>query len=506
MASLENERFPKGLRVLVVDDDNTSLKLMDNLLRKCHFHVLSAYSDTNRVMEGVMSGACDYLVKPVRIQELQNIWQHVLRRKQKAAGGGKSAPIRIGRNASGNRREGPEEGSRDDNNNDDDDDEMDEGGQGNEDPATQKKPRLFWSVELHQKFVDAVHQLGLDKAFPKKILDLMDVEGLTREKVASHLQKYRLYLRKISSGQAAGNRVVSVGTEDSHIGSIGGGYGVYRSLAGAGSFPGFSSLPDQGVGFRGISSSPLLQTPRFPNPLSFSGNQNANLFQGNPTTIQMNNRLPLLSPPTASMMLNTNQLGIGLDPRGKVSWGNPIQPLSCPQNLLPTNNVSGGDITPLNAQIHNDPLDFLYGTDRNALSQDRPSSLNNFNIPQPIQKPNYFMNLCNISNTPSSLILTVAPTHGENLRQNNIIGVPSLSQLEDTSPQSQQQNEAQKSFDDSTLLGDPKLQCGTGHNTTESLDDIVGRFLKQVSPIFTNYMRGHLPSYETTLTLFNLIM
>lgn len=35
------------------------------------------------------------------------------------------------------------------------------------------------------------------EAVPKRILDLMDVEGLTRENVASHLQKYRLYLKRV---------------------------------------------------------------------------------------------------------------------------------------------------------------------------------------------------------------------------------------------------------------------------------------------------------------------
>ena len=32
-------------------------------------------------MKGITHGACDYLLKPVRLEELRNIWQHVVRRK-----------------------------------------------------------------------------------------------------------------------------------------------------------------------------------------------------------------------------------------------------------------------------------------------------------------------------------------------------------------------------------------------------------------------------------------
>lgn len=38
---------------------------------------------------------------------------------------------------------------------------------------------------------------GLKNAVPKSILSLMNVDGMTRENVASHLQKYRLYLRRL---------------------------------------------------------------------------------------------------------------------------------------------------------------------------------------------------------------------------------------------------------------------------------------------------------------------
>ena len=62
---------------------------------------------------------------------------------------------------------------------------------GAETPATGVDP------SLHKRFVDAVAHLGIKNAVPKAIMQLMNVEGLTRENVASHLQKYRLYLKRL---------------------------------------------------------------------------------------------------------------------------------------------------------------------------------------------------------------------------------------------------------------------------------------------------------------------
>ncbi|KAL5073413.1 hypothetical protein RYX36_012399 [Vicia faba] len=59
-----------------------------------------------------------------------------------------------------------------------------------------KKRRVVWSDDLHAKFVEAVNLLGLHDAVPKKIVGLMNVDGITSKHVASHLQKYRLDKKK----------------------------------------------------------------------------------------------------------------------------------------------------------------------------------------------------------------------------------------------------------------------------------------------------------------------
>ncbi|KAK2651239.1 hypothetical protein Ddye_018728 [Dipteronia dyeriana] len=58
--------------------------------------------------------------------------------------------------------------------------------------TTDTRPRLRWTAELHQRFVDAVTHLGgPDKATPKTIMRVMGVKGLTLYHLKSHLQKFR---------------------------------------------------------------------------------------------------------------------------------------------------------------------------------------------------------------------------------------------------------------------------------------------------------------------------
>lgn len=123
--------------------------------------VLSAHSDPKYVMKGVTHGACDYLLKPVRIEELKNIWQHVVRSRFD-----KNRGINNGEKRDGSGNEGV--GNSDQNNgranrkrkdqyNEDEEEERDDN-----DETAQKKQRVVWTVDLHKKFVAAVNQLGYE--------------------------------------------------------------------------------------------------------------------------------------------------------------------------------------------------------------------------------------------------------------------------------------------------------------------------------------------------------
>eukprot|EP00316_Scyphosphaera_apsteinii_P023282 CAMPEP_0119300156 /NCGR_PEP_ID=MMETSP1333-20130426/2148_1 /TAXON_ID=418940 /ORGANISM="Scyphosphaera apsteinii, Strain RCC1455" /LENGTH=570 /DNA_ID=CAMNT_0007301833 /DNA_START=52 /DNA_END=1764 /DNA_ORIENTATION=- len=81
----------------------------------------------------------------------------------------------------------------------------------------QQKRRFVWTSDLHSRFEAACNQLGLDNAKPKSILKLMNVEGLTKANIKSHLQKYRCMVQKRAAADAMGQSTAS-GSEMASMG------------------------------------------------------------------------------------------------------------------------------------------------------------------------------------------------------------------------------------------------------------------------------------------------
>lgn len=354
------EDFPVGMHVLAVDDDQTCLKLLEKFLLMCKYNVttttksvealellrekrdmfdivisdvnmpemdgfklleqvghemdlpfimLSGNDDRERVMKGVMKGACDYLVKPIRLEELKNIWQHVVRKKIESKDPNKgiitdgicNQDTSSENIANKNKTRGQKIKEQSEDEEDEEENaEEDNGRENDEERSTRKKPRLVWDDELHKKFVSIVSQLGLDKAYPKKICDLMNVEGLTRENVASHLQKYKLSLKRPSK-QARVDAALDPHLQKNSVA----GYGDLCTLPGSrrilsSTLPTYASSnmycrlnAPSGLNLRGMSSSalvPPLQSqniPSYKQPLFFAS-ENSSALKGVRTSVEIN--------------------------------------------------------------------------------------------------------------------------------------------------------------------------------------------------------------------------
>lgn len=151
---------------------------------------MSADDGKNVVMKGVTHGACDYLIKPVRMEALKNIWQHVVRKKKNdwkdseqsgsADEGDRHPKASDDADYSSSANESNWRSSRKRRDDEEDGDDRD-------DSSTLKKPRVVWSVELHQQFVAAVDQLGIDSMYILHLQSFKDKRN--------HFPSSQIYLR-----------------------------------------------------------------------------------------------------------------------------------------------------------------------------------------------------------------------------------------------------------------------------------------------------------------------
>ncbi|KAG6587761.1 Two-component response regulator ORR24, partial [Cucurbita argyrosperma subsp. sororia] len=251
MEEKDNDQFPIGLKVLAIDANIVCLKYLVQLLQKCQYKVtattetaeairllsdekeafdiiitnvgrhdmdgfkileivrqgidipvvmVSANEQLEMVKRGVMEGAEAYLLKPVSFQELRNIWQHVLRKRCR-----KRPSPNVMEQEQEQEQHKPIISHERVTVIDKEDDAIDknmniDSNHFDSCSSSKKKPRVSWTKELHERFVVAYEQLGEKERVPNNILKLMNDPRLSRENVASHLQKHRDMLRKKATG------------------------------------------------------------------------------------------------------------------------------------------------------------------------------------------------------------------------------------------------------------------------------------------------------------------
>ncbi|WRX08892.1 Signal transduction response regulator [Theobroma cacao] len=195
--------------------------------------LMSIDSNGKAVLGSLFKGAVLYLVKPIAMDDLKNLWQFAFIKESKNVVAAEeifgfeeelslenasdvtveSQPL-IGEGGQNYQNEKRERS-----------DDMENNEEDNDDSVALKKPKLIWTNELHNRFLEAIKVLGIDAglcsyllshlgAHPKKILQHMNVPGLKKENVSSHLQKYRLSLKR---EQYAIQKTMSRGSAVEHV-------------------------------------------------------------------------------------------------------------------------------------------------------------------------------------------------------------------------------------------------------------------------------------------------
>ncbi|KAI9112076.1 hypothetical protein K1719_016972 [Acacia pycnantha] len=201
--ALKTLREFRGFFDLVIADLNiremNGFELQKRVKREFNLPVIIMSGDGRNLKHG----ASYCIMKPVQRDDLKNVWQYVVAGKREKLrtengrivsvsegeeGEGDSSPPRTVNSASpkGQRKKYCKRNRS----------EVIE----NEELifCGPQRSKIFWTTNLHNRFLLAIDYIGMEKAVPTKILEIMNVPGLTRANVASHLQKYRMFLKKIA--------------------------------------------------------------------------------------------------------------------------------------------------------------------------------------------------------------------------------------------------------------------------------------------------------------------
>ncbi|XVE58609.1 hypothetical protein DITRI_Ditri04bG0183100 [Diplodiscus trichospermus] len=163
--------------------------------------MMSSNGEDSVIQKCLSGGAVFFLVKPVNPYDLKNLWQYpAAKRGQSFVIDEIESTVTVGESSSAG---SSSIGGIDENNNakkvskrkapmnsNDDQEE--------ETASARRKDKVVWTNSLHDKFLEAIRQIGPERVVPKKIHELMNVQGLTRQNVASHLQKYRNFLKDVA--------------------------------------------------------------------------------------------------------------------------------------------------------------------------------------------------------------------------------------------------------------------------------------------------------------------
>ncbi|XP_074328464.1 two-component response regulator ARR12-like [Apium graveolens] len=153
--------------------------------------VMSGDREASNLCEGSQSGASLFVVKPITTEDMKSIWDFVNQWKKNLAKGknlvSDDSSAKDNEDDTGNKLY--EKKSKRKLQITDNEDHNHGKNRVLKDKAfLTKKNKLNWTPFLHDKFVRAVQHLGPQGSIPRNIVTVMNVPGLRREQVASHLQ------------------------------------------------------------------------------------------------------------------------------------------------------------------------------------------------------------------------------------------------------------------------------------------------------------------------------